>query len=164
MRFLQVAKLVSSWSTDPGRKVGAVIVGRSSEIRSTGFNGVPRNVEEHDHRVLKDEKGTKYLWIEHAERNAIYNAARGGVSVRDCTIYSTLFPCADCARGIIQSGIRKLVCPDHIGSSLDHFSDSWTVSREMLTEAGIELLIFPAEQLHDISIAASENSSAHPNH
>jgi dCMP deaminase len=88
--------------------VGSVIVGSGNEIRGTGYNGLPRKVSAHHEARHSRENGEKYLWFEHAERNAIYNMARTGVSTLGCRIYVDNFPCADCARAIIQSGLVQL--------------------------------------------------------
>lgn len=130
-RFISVAALVSSWSKDPSTKVGAVIVEPMSQvIKSTGWNGFPRGVREevfvgdNDHdpansgHVLDAERWEKrpekYQWVEHAERNAIFNAARHGISVSGCVMYLNWepTPCADCARAIIQAGIVAVIGPD----------------------------------------------------
>ncbi|MDO6726060.1 dCMP deaminase family protein [Cognatishimia sp. 1_MG-2023] len=107
-RFFELCDLISSWSEDESRKVGAVIVGKANEIRSTGYNGLPRGVSASDRNRQSHRDGEKYFWFEHAERNAIYNAARVGIPLDNCIIYSSVFPCADCARAIVQSGISEL--------------------------------------------------------
>lgn len=135
-RFLGLCDHVASWSEDRDFQVGAVIVGPGHEVRATGYNGLPRGVADKDDSRFDRASGEKFFWIEHAERNAIYNAARAGVSLAGCTIYVNRFPCADCARAIIQSGIACVECPpkpDHDGK-LDH---SFDVSKTMLDEAGI---------------------------
>jgi dCMP deaminase len=106
-RFMNLARHVAEWSKDRSTKVGAVIVGPSNEVRSIGYNGFPRGVD--DDVPARHERPEKYLWIEHAERNAIYNAARAGISVAGCKMYLPWFPCMDCARAIVQSGIEMLV-------------------------------------------------------
>ena len=106
--FLSICDVVASKSKDPSTKVGCVIVGPSHEIRSTGFNGMPKRVWD-GHMELID-RDTKLLMVEHAERNAIYQCAFSGVSTAGCTLYvNSLPPCADCARAIIQSGIVEVV-------------------------------------------------------
>jgi len=80
-RFFQLCELIASWSEDNGRQVGAIIVGPGNEIRSTGYNGFPRKVDAKVLQRYSRENGEKYLWFEHAERNAIYNAARYGASL-----------------------------------------------------------------------------------
>ncbi|MBW3099052.1 deoxycytidylate deaminase [Pseudohoeflea coraliihabitans] len=135
-RFLGLADTVSGWSEDRDFKVGAVIVGPHHEIRATGYNGLPRRVSATDEARFDRKSGEKFFWIEHAERNAIYNAARVGATLDGCTIYINRYPCADCARAIIQCGIRMVVCPPkpEFDGALDH---SFAVSEIMLTEAGI---------------------------
>ena len=140
-RFFSVCELIASWSEDKSRKVGAVIVGAAHEIRSTGYNGLPRGIN--SEIALRHERadGEKYFWFEHAERNAIFNAARSGTSIENTTIYCSLFPCADCVRAIIQSGIihlKTFETPINDPS----FERSFAVSTEMLQEAGIRVSVF----------------------
>jgi dCMP deaminase len=105
IRFIDQARLISSYSKDR-TKVGCVIVGPSREHRTDGYNGIPRHVRDLPERFVRPGA---YQWIEHAERNAIYNAARVGIPLEGCTIYVPWFPCMDCARAIVQSGIATLV-------------------------------------------------------
>ncbi len=109
-RWMALAQLVATWSKDRGRKVGAVIVGPDNEVRSTGFNGIPRGVDDDVEERHDAASGEKYLWVSHAERNAIYNAALLGVSTKGCTIYVPWYPCIDCAKAIVQAGIGRIVC------------------------------------------------------
>lgn len=104
--FINMLDVVSLKSKDT-TKCSAIIVGPDHEIRSTGYNGFPRGFIDHDKE--KWVKPEKYFWVEHAERNAIYNAARMGTSLLDCDIYVSHFPCVDCARAIIQSGITRVI-------------------------------------------------------
>ena len=105
--FYNIAEGVKKKSKDKNTQIGAVIVGIDKEIVSTGYNSFPRGID--DERADRQEKPEKYFWFEHAERNANYNAARIGVSTKGCTMYLTCgIPCADCARGIINAGIRKI--------------------------------------------------------
>jgi len=106
-RFIELARHIGQWSKDQSRQVGCVIIGPNNEVRSTGFNGFPRGADETvSSRHLRP---TKYLWTEHAERNAIYNAARMGTPLDGCRMYLSWFPCMDCARAIVQVGIVELV-------------------------------------------------------
>lgn len=107
---MALAQLIATWSKDRGRKVGSVIVGPDNEIRSTGFNGIPRGVADDVEERHSADRGEKYLWVSHAERNAIYNAALLGVSTKGCTIYVPWYPCIECAIAIVQAGIGTLVC------------------------------------------------------
>lgn len=106
--FMRLAVDVASRSKDPSTKIGAVIVGPDNEIRSTGYNGFPRGVNDTEERLTN--RPTKYICTVHAEANAIFNAVRSGISVRGCTLYvAGLPPCHECAKAIIQSGIRRVV-------------------------------------------------------
>lgn len=105
--YLAVCRSVALRSKDPNTQIGCVIVGPAHEIRSTGYNSFPRGIN--DTAPERLERPEKYLWIEHAERNAIYNAARAGTSLQDCTIYVEVTPCMDCARAIVQAGIAQVV-------------------------------------------------------
>lgn len=135
-RFLQLAETISRWSEDRDFHVGAVIVGADHEIRATGYNGLPRGVASDEPARFHRASGEKFLWFEHAERNAIYNAARIGVPLRGCTIYINRFPCADCTRAIIQCGMDKIVCPEKpkYDGALDN---SFDASEIMIHEAKI---------------------------
>src|SRR6266581_3511885 len=95
-RFMVLARHIALWSKDPSRRVGCVIVGPNNEVRATGFNGFPRGVD--DTKVERYDRPIKYLWTEHAERNAIYNAVRSGTPLDGCRMYLPWFPCMDCAR------------------------------------------------------------------
>lgn len=108
LKFMGLARHIAGWSKDQSRGVGCVIVGPSShEVRATGYNGFPRGADDSDQE--RHQRPAKYGWSEHAERNAVFNAARVGTPLEGCTAYSTLFPCEDCARALVQAGIRRLV-------------------------------------------------------
>lgn len=108
LRFLSLAKEIASWSKDPSTKVGAVVVGKKGQIVSQGYNGFPRGFDDGIDRYFY--RPTKYKYIIHAEANAIYNALYNGASVEDCTIYvHGLPPCLECAKAIVQSGIKRVV-------------------------------------------------------
>lgn len=110
IRFMDIARLIATWSKDKSTKVGCIIVGPKKEIRSTGYNGFPRGVD--DTIAERHERPLKYDFTEHAERNALYNANLIGASVENCVMFITFPPCVDCARGIIQSGIREVIYLD----------------------------------------------------
>lgn len=105
--FMTLCYLVALKSKDQRTKYGAIIVGPDHEIRSTGYNSFPRGVN--DLMNERQERPEKYFWFEHAERNAIYNAARVGVPLKECRIYIQGIPCMDCARAIVQSGINEVI-------------------------------------------------------
>ncbi len=140
--FLGIAWECAKMSKDPKTQVGAVIVGEDMEIRSSGFNGFPRGIEDSPKRLNSREEKLKL--IVHAELNAILNAARMGVSVKGCTLYllATDFsgelwggpPCTRCTVEIIQSGITEIASlPFKISDS--HWKDSIKESKILLEEA-----------------------------
>ncbi len=205
--YIKLAMLIASKSKDPSTQVGCVIVGPDHEVRSTGFNGFPRGVQEmhttsehrpmsvnrnlagneytvycscgdtigfpvadvqdfpyrfkhadvrdavleitekHEHFVpptleLSErwERPAKYEWVEHAERNAIYNAARTGVSIKGCTAYLNWEPrpCVECCKGFIQAGIINVVGPNIPFPSGGTRKDwKFDVSTIMMNESGV---------------------------
>ena len=139
-RFFQMCALIASWSEDRSRKVGAVIVGTGNNVISTGHNGLPRSVRSIDARHEKID-GEKYYWFEHAERNALYNALRSGARTEGARIYTNIFPCADCARGIIQAGLVRLNAPEPPPND-PRYERSFEVSTAMFEEAEVEVGIF----------------------
>jgi len=140
-RFFSLCALLGSWSEDRSRQVGSVVVGPGNEIRATGYNGLPRKVGAQPEQRHSREDGEKYLWFEHAERNAIYNMARIGVPALGCRMYVDLFPCADCARSVIQSGLTELntFSPDMSDTT---FARHYAVAKTMFAESGVSLRLF----------------------
>jgi dCMP deaminase len=138
--FFELIKVIKQRSKDPNTKVGCVIVGPHNEIRSTGYNSFPRGLD--DNVPERKDRPEKYLWIEHAERNAIFNAARVGVPLDGCVIYMQGLPCTDCARAIIQSGIKKIIYDAKEWAkwtSAKYNSELLDKSVRMLTECGVEI-------------------------
>ena len=137
--FVTLAEQVSLKSKDRSTKVGAIIVGSDHEIRSTGYNGFPRGIN--DDVDSRHDRPAKYQYTEHAERNAIYNAARMGTSLKGCTLYLNYEPkpCVDCVRAIIQSGIIMVVGNDTPFGS--YWKESMTIGENMLKEAGISIFM-----------------------
>jgi len=105
--FILEAYIAAIRSKDKRTQVGACIVDPDGVIRSKGYNGPCRGENDNDDSIY--EKPFKTLLFEHAERNAIYNLARVGVSGIGCRMYATKHPCVECARGIIQSGIAEII-------------------------------------------------------
>lgn len=107
-QYMEIAYATSRFSKDESTQVGAVIIGPTNEVRSLGYNGAPRGC-----RADEDSRGItrpeKYFWYSHAELNAITNAARVGVPLDGSTIVVTHPPCMDCARAIVQAGIKQVV-------------------------------------------------------
>lgn len=135
-RWLGLADQTASWSKDRSTKVGCVVVGDANQVLTMGYNGFPRGVN--DDIDQRHERPEKYLWTEHAERNAIYNAARHGIALEGATIYLPWYPCADCARAIIQVGIATVVgvVPD---KSYLGWGPEFEVAEIMLEEAGVKV-------------------------
>ena len=140
--FRELAHVVKKKSKDTNTQIGAIIVGKDHEIVSTGYNSFPRGIK--DDVLERQDRPEKYFWFEHAERNAIYNAARIGVSTKDCTMYlSCGVPCADCARGIINSGITRIFCErGQVGAKGIKWADSAERSWDMFDEAGVEVCFY----------------------
>jgi dCMP deaminase len=135
-RFIDLCRHIGEWSKDRSRGIGCVIVGPSYEIRAIGFNGFPRGAD--DKIEARHARPAKYLWTEHAERNAIYNAARTGVSLEGCRIYVPWFPCMDCARAIVQVGINELIAmrPD---LSDEQWGAGFRNALELFAEVGVRV-------------------------
>ena len=134
-RYLDLAKHISTWSKDPSRQIGAVVVGDSGQILSIGYNGFPRGIND-DERL--HDRETKYSLVVHAEMNAIYNATLNGISLRDSTLYVWGLPvCSDCARGVIQVGITRVVM-NSIDHGIGHWTDHWEKTKAMFDEANVQ--------------------------
>ena len=134
-RFLELAKLVSTWSKDPSTQVGAVIT-RDKFVVSLGFNGHPKGVADSVDRL--ENREVKYRTIIHAEINAILTAKQ---DLEGCTIYLWPFmPCSQCGAAIVQAGIKRVVAPP---SDNDRWAESFKFTTEMFSEAGVELVIHP---------------------
>ena len=130
-RFIDLAKLVSTWSKDPSTKVGAVITDDNNRVISLGYNGFPKNIQDND-RLFDRE--TKYNIVVHAEANALMFASR---PVEGCTLYTWPFqPCSKCAALIIQSGIKRVVT---VVQKDDRWEKNFEISRSLFRESGIRL-------------------------
>ena len=134
IRFLDLAHHVSQWSKDPSTKVGAVIANEQHQVLSLGYNGFPRGVEDRESRY--NDRTTKLLFVAHAERNALDNAY---VDVRGATLYTSLCPCNECAKSIIQKGIKRVVSHPPPAEKTALFKMDVTV--QMFKEADVELLL-----------------------
>ena len=138
--FTRMADLAATKSKDRGTRVGAVVVGEGHTVLSTGFNGFCRGVS--DSIEERYQRPLKYLFTEHAERNSCYAAARNGVSLKGATLYMNCkgYPCADCARAIIQSGIAEVVSRQGSFEGKGDWAASCAVAKEMLEEAGVKVV------------------------
>ena len=132
-RFVRIALEVSSWSKDPGTKVGAVLVS-DRRILATGYNGFPTNISDSLERY--NDREVKLSLTVHAEVNAILNAAKNGASTDSSTLYVTFPPCVSCATAVIQAGITRVICPD-LSSAPVRWIESFTKGQNLLKEAGL---------------------------
>lgn len=138
-RMMELARHVATWSKDPSTKVGAVVVGDDKRKIAIGYNGFPPGIADDD-RLLDRE--VKYALVQHGERNVLDNAT---FDLRGATMYSTMFPCAECAKSIVSKGIRRVVCPPDpqpTGADVD-FRKTVAWARKIMEEAGVEISIVP---------------------
>jgi dCMP deaminase len=142
-RFTNIANQIATWSKDT-TKVGCVVVDDYCNILATGYNGYPRGVR--DDIESRKQRPTKYLFTAHAEANAVFSAARMGIRLQDSTLFlSNLYknvtmPCADCAKAIVQAGIKRVVC-EHPSIDSDIWNEHFEVTNKIFTEAGIEVVL-----------------------
>ena len=134
-RFMSLAYSVAEWSKDPSTKVGAVIVNDKKQVLAIGYNGFPRGVKDLPERYA--DRTTKLNFVAHAERNALDNAF---TSVEGATLYSTLYPCTECAKGIIQRGIKTVVTSKDFHETHAH-RFNFDISKTMFNEAGVDVLL-----------------------
>lgn len=134
--FMTMAYLAAMRSKDQSTHCGAVIVDEMKNVVATGYNSFVRGIN--DDVPERQERPGKYLWFEHGERNAIYSAAMRGCILKGCTIYVTGIPCADCARAIIQSGIKEVVVRSREKFGCE-WNDSMKVACIMFKESGVVL-------------------------
>ena len=133
--FMGLAHLSALRSKDPNTQVGEAIIDENHRVVSVGYNGFPTGVSDDEFPWSRegDVLTSKYAFVVHAELNAILNSQR---SVRGCTIYVSLFPCNECAKAIIQSGIKKIVYESDKYNGVD----TNIASKRMLRAAGVELV------------------------
>jgi dCMP deaminase len=138
-KFLAIADAVANLSKDDSTQVGALILGPDGEGGPWGYNGAPRgcSADEDDRR----HRPEKYYWFEHAERNAIYSAARTGFSTVGCTMYVTHFPCMDCARAIVQAGIKRVITYMPADEFVERWGEHMIRTKQLFEECGVEVQI-----------------------
>ncbi len=129
--FMGISLLAAHRSKDPNTQVGACIVSEDNIILSTGYNGMPKGCSDDDYPWARDGVETKYPYVVHAELNAILNS--GGRDLNNSKIYVALFPCNECAKAIIQSGIKEVIYLS------DKYADTpaTQASKRMLESAGV---------------------------
>jgi dCMP deaminase len=136
-RYLNLAKEVGQWSKDPSRKIGAVAIGSKGQVLAQGYNGFPRGVNDVESRY--NDRPTKYKYVVHAEMNVIYNAGFNGVSLDGSSLYVTGLPvCSECAKGIIQVGIKEVIMPTQSLPEDYHWMESWKLSMSMFEETDVK--------------------------
>jgi dCMP deaminase len=143
-KYFQLAKYNADlFSKDPNTKVGAIILSNDfSRIQSTGINGFPRSFN--DKIEKRWERPTKYLYVSHAEVNAICNAARSGTALDNSILVVTMFPCMNCTKAIIQAGIKKLYTK-RPNFTHPRWGEDFKISKEMLDEVGVEIFYIDEE-------------------
>jgi dCMP deaminase len=152
--YIGLAEMWANKSKDRSTGVGAIIVGPDNEQRSAGYNGFPRGVI--DDVDARHDRPLKYEFTEHAERNAIYNAARMGTPLNGCVMYLNWWPlpCPDCARAVIQSGIIEVIGPDrpfksnckgdtNVSGREKDWQESFKTTIRMFSEAGVKVTVIP---------------------
>lgn len=136
-RYLQLAEEVGQWSKDPSTKIGCVVVGDKGQVLAQGYNGFPRNIDDSMERLKNRELKLKY--VVHGEMNAIYNACYNGISLEGSTMYVTGLPtCSDCAKGVIQVGIKRVVWPKKLEDVEERWKKSIELTKTMFDEAGVK--------------------------
>jgi len=150
--LLPQLEAIRQMSRDPNTKTGAMIIDEDYTVRSQGYNGIPRGVEETITRRSR-HNNEKYYWFEHAERNALYNALRTHTDIRGCHMILSAGPgiCCDCARGIIQSMQKSIILIDQYRLES---TGPWMVHQErsfkMFAEAGVDVTYI--EEIDDTNI------------
>jgi len=142
--FMGIAMLSAMRSKDPSTQVGACIVNENKKIVGIGYNGFPSGISDNDLPWGKSENPleSKYLYVCHSEMNAILNSTQ---NLKNCTLYVTLFPCNECAKIVIQSGIKKVI----YASDKHSDTDAVKASKKMFELAKIDYL--PYEKLSDFN-------------
>ena len=138
-RYTCLAKEISTWSKDQSTQVGAVVIGNNGEVLSQGYNGFPRGIKDTAARLKDRER--KYNLVVHAEMNAIYNAGLNGVSLKGSTLYVYGLPvCNECAKGIIQVGIDKVIATRPADYN-EKWDDSIKDAKALFKEAEVDYII-----------------------
>lgn len=136
-KYIRLAREISSWSKDPSKQIGAVAIGEKGQVLAQGYNGFPRGIEDNDERL--NHRQTKYKYVVHAEMNCIYNATYNGVSLNGSTMYIYGLPvCSECAKGLIQVGIKRVVSTPITDATPETWVESTKLTKEIFEEAGVE--------------------------
>ena len=136
-KYMEIVDATAKLSKDASTKVGALILGPSFEVRSLGYNGAPRGcaADEDDRGQQRPEK---YFWYSHAELNAITNAARVGTPLDGCSLLVTHPPCMDCARAIVQAGIKVVISREPNAEFMERWKEHHDRTLRLFTECGVD--------------------------
>lgn len=145
-RFLALAEVIATWSKDPSTQTGCVVVDEDRAIVATGYNGFPRGVRDTQDRY--ENRELKYQLVAHCDSNAVFSAARRGVSLAGATMYLTGPPCNECTKAIIQAGITRVAWPrdnkfEQDEATRARWASSIGISEQMAEEAGVEFTRVP---------------------
>lgn len=136
-----IAGVVKTASKDQYTKIGSILFDDNYTVLSTGYNSYPRGINDFDD--IRQERPEKYFWMEHAERNSIYNAVRTHTDIRNSNMLLTCgIPCADCARAVIQSSVKCIICHKQKDIVQSIWQESCKRAEQMLTEAEIPIIFF----------------------
>lgn len=140
-RWMERAKQISEWSKDPSTKVGCVFVDEERKLElSAGYNGFPRGIDDSEKRLNNRE--LKYKLVVHSEMNGIFNAAANGINLRGSSLFVWALPvCADCAKGIIQVGVKRVYVKEEFVNN-ERWRETWAWSMFMFQEAGVEIFVW----------------------
>ncbi|MBU1126856.1 MAG: deaminase [Patescibacteria group bacterium] len=143
-KYLKIAyEYAQKFSQDPSTQNGAILVNDKGEVLVKGANLFPKGI------ILKKERlerPLKYCFITHAERNVIFNAARKGIKTKGLIMYCPWAACPDCARAIIQAGIKKVITHKKmLDKTPDRWKDKTNIAQTMFKEAGVEFEIWNGE-------------------
>jgi len=135
-KYMEIVDATAKLSKDASTKVGAIILGPSFEVRSLGYNGAPRGcaADEDDRGQQRPEK---YFWFSHAELNAITNAARVGTPLDGCSLIVTHPPCMDCARAIVQAGIKVVISREPSAEFMGRWKEHHDRTVTLFIECGV---------------------------
>jgi len=144
--FMSMTFLIATKSKDAFTHIGAVIVDDNNIVRSIGYNGFPRGLD--DTNLDRQTKDEKYYWMVHAEQNAIYNAK---TDLTGCRMYTNGTPCAECAKAIIQSGIKEVIVhkkwDKEFTTNHPHWKESCKRTICMFDEIGVHLRYYDGDIL-----------------
>ena len=152
--FMSIAKLSALRSKDPNTQVGACIVSSDNRILSCGYNGAPNGFSDVEFPWARDGEPleTKYMYVCHAELNAILNYRGYRKDMEGAKIYVDLFPCNECAKAIVQSGIKTVI----YASDKYNGTEGNIASKKLLNECGVKYIKFESDKELNIDLKVNE--------